>query len=175
MWRLRVKELGQLIDGFLERFAGAEYADLVGHDLLHARAQRRGILFAVLARSERREVLLLAPQSVAHQCSGQRDFVLRRVAVVGDVLTDDHAGHDGLGDGIAAQPIEPVHVPAGRLAGGKQSLERRTLAGVIGAHAAHGVVLRGPHRDHLVDRIDAEEVFADLLDLAQIGFDVLGA
>jgi hypothetical protein len=36
-------------------------------------------------------------------------------------------------------------------------------------------VLRGPHRDHLADRIDAEEVLADLLDLAQIGFDVLGA
>ena len=175
MWRLRCKELGQLIDGFLERFTGAKHADLVGHDLLHARAQRRGIFLAVLARCERLEVLLFAPQRVAHERGGQCHFVLRRVAVVGDVLTDDHAGHDGFGDGIAAQAIESVHVPAGRLAGGKQSLERRTLAGVIGAHAAHGVVLRGPHRDHLVDRIDAEEVFADLLDLAQIGFDVLGA
>src|SRR6202011_2269298 len=56
-----------------------------------------------------------------------------------------------------------------------QSLERRTGASVIGANPAHGVMLRGPDRYPVLDRIDAKEIAADLLHFAQIGVDVLGA
>ncbi len=66
-----------------------------------------------------------------------------------------------------------IHVPARRLAGREQSLQCRALAGVVGAHAAHRVVLGRAHRDPLLDRVDAEEVVADLVHLAQVVLDVL--
>jgi hypothetical protein len=92
----------------------------------------------------------------------------RPIAEIADVLADDHPGHHGLGDRVAAQPIEAVHVPARGLARGEQALERRALARVVGPHPAHRVVLRRPHRDPLLRRIDAEEVVADLEDFAQV-------
>ena len=119
------------------------------------------------------ELRLLALEELAHDAGRNVDVVLGLVAEIGDVLADDHPGHDGLGDRVAAEPVEAVHVPARGLAGGEQALERRALAGVVGAHAAHRVVLRRAHRDHVLRRVDAEEVVADLVDLAQVVLDVV--
>jgi hypothetical protein len=46
---------------------------------------------------------------------------------------------------------------------------------LFGAHAAHAVVLGGPHGNELVDGIHAEEAGADLVHLAQLAGDVLFA
>ena len=172
MLRLRTQQLLQLVDRRLQVLAAAEDADLGGHDVLHPRLDRRGVLGAA-AVDQRVELRLLAAQEFAHQAGRDVDVVLDAVAEVGDELADDHAGDDGLGDRVAAQAVEAVHVPAGGLAGGEQALQRRALAGVVGAHAAHRVVLRRAHRDPVLDRVDAEEVVADLVDLAQVVLDVL--
>ena len=140
------EQLLQLVDGLLEVLAGAEDADLRGHDLLHRHAQDGRVLRA-LAREHRVELGLLAVEKLLHQPHRHAGRVLRPVAEVGDVLADDHPGDDGLGDRVAAQPVEAVHVPARGLARGEQALEGRALAGVVGADAAHGVVLGRAHRD----------------------------
>ena len=66
-----------------------------------------------------------------------------------------------------------MHVPAGGLAGGEEALQAVGRAVLIGAHAAHGIVLGRAHRDELVHRVDAEERLADLVHLAQLVPDVL--
>ena len=152
-------------------FPGAEDADLVGHDLLHGLLQHRGVLGAA-ALGQPIQLGLLGRHTLAHQAGGDEQVVGAGIAEVGNIVTDDHAGHHGLGHRVAAQPVEAMHVPAGGLAGGEQTLHRRALAGVVGAHAAHGVVLGRAHRDHLLHRVDAEEGLADLLDLAQVLLDV---
>src|SRR5262249_57816899 len=84
-----------------------------------------------------------------------------------------HAGARGRGTRVAAGAVDAVFAPAGRLPRREQALECRALPGRIGPDAAHGVVLRGPHRDPLLGRIDAEEVMTDLVDLAQVVLDVV--
>ena len=66
-----------------------------------------------------------------------------------------------------------MQVPAGGFARAEQALQAIGSAGLVGAHAAHGIVLGGPHGDKLVQRIDAQKVLADLVHLAQLGADVL--
>jgi hypothetical protein len=46
---------------------------------------------------------------------------------------------------------------------------------MVGAHAAHRVMLGGAHRNRVFRRIDAEEVAADVLHFAQVLVDVRGA
>jgi len=162
----------QLVDRLLQHGAVAEDADPGGHDLLHAPLDGAGVLAAAHLH-DGVEPRLLALQEVAHHAGRDRRVVAARVAEVGDELADDHAGHHGLGHRVAAQPVEAVHVPAGRLAGGKQARQGGALAGVAGAHAAHGVVLRRPHRDQVPHRVEPEEVAADVVDLAQVVLDVL--
>ena len=91
----------------------------------------------------------------------------------GHPLAHHHAGHDGFGQGIAAQAVEAVEVPAGGLAGGEEALQAIDLAVAVGAHPAHGVVLGGPHRNQGFDAVDAQEVFADGLHFPEVGADVL--
>ncbi len=165
-------ELLQLVDRRLQVLAPAEDADLGRHQVLHPRLDRRGVLRAA-AVDERVEFRLFAPQEVVYQRRRDVDFVRDPVAVVGDVLADDHARDDRFRDRIAAQAVEAVHVPARRLAGREQALEVRALARVVGAHAAHRVVLRRPHRDPILGRIHAHEIVADLEDFAQVVPDVL--
>ena len=68
-----------------------------------------------------------------------------------------------------------MQVPARRLAHREQAAQRGRLAAVVGADAAHRVVLGRPHRDPVARRVDAEEVAADVLHLAQLVVDVGGA
>ena len=162
----------QLVDRGPELGTGAEDADLGRHHALHRRLDRRRILVAGGARDQAVELGLLGADELAHEPGRDANVVGVVVAEVGDEVADDHAGDHRLGNRVAAQPVEPMHVPAGGLAGGEQPLQRRALAGVVGADAAHRVVLRRPHGNHLLDRIDAEEGLADLLDLAQVLLDV---
>src|SRR5262245_27027624 len=103
------------------------------------------------------------------------EVVFGSFAKVGDKLTDDHAGNDSLGHRVAAEPVEAMHIPAGSLTRRKQALERRTLPGVIGAHAAHRVVLRRSYWNPLFRWINAEKIMADFIHLAQVMLDVLFA
>ena len=116
------EQLLQLVDRRLQVLAAAEDADLGRHQVLHPRLDRRGVLGAA-AVDQRVELRLLAAQELVDQRRRDVDLVLDAVAVVGDVFADDHAGDHGLGDRVAAQPVEAVHVPAGGLAGGEQALE----------------------------------------------------
>ena len=162
----------QLIDGLLEIRAAPEDADLARHDLLHRHPQvHRG--FRAAAREHGRELRLLALEVAVHHGGRDVDVVLGSVAKVTDELAHDHAGHDRLGHRVAAQAVEAMHVPAGRFARREQTLQGRALAGRRGAHATHGVVLGGAHRDPLLDRVYAKKVMADLVDLAQVVLDVV--
>jgi hypothetical protein len=94
------------------------------------------------------------------------------ITVIGDIFADQHAGDDGLRDRIATQPVEAVHVPAGRFATGEQAVQPGRFAAMVGTHAAHRVMLRRAHRNRVFHRVDAEEVTADVLHFAQVLVDV---
>ncbi len=87
------------------------------------------------------------------------------------IMPDDH----GFGHRVAAQPVEAVQIPARRLAAGEQAAQAVSLAVGVGADAAHRVMLGWAHRYPLLPRVDAEEIMADFLHLAQLVFDVRGA
>ena len=95
--------------------------------------------------------------------------------MVGHVFAHQHAGDHGLGHRVAAQPVEAVQIPAGRLAAGEEAAQRGRFAAVVGADAAHRVVLGRSHRNPLARRVDAEKVMADVAHLAQLAIDVGGA
>src|SRR5262245_33613355 len=162
----------QLLDCLLEVSPAPEDADLRGHDLLHRHPDLRRRLLPPAAEHGI-EVGLLSLEEAVDHAGGNVDVVVRAVAEIADELAHDHAGHDGLGDRVASQAVEAVHVPAGRLAGREEALEGRALAGGRRAHATHGVVLRGPDGDPFLGRVDAEEIVADLVHLAEIVLDVL--
>jgi hypothetical protein len=78
------------------------------------------------------------------------------------IMPGDHR----LGDGVATEAIEAVQIPAGRLAGGVQPGIVLRGAAMVCANPAHGVVLRRPHGNQRLRRVDPRKVLADLLDLA---------
>ena len=161
-------------DGGFHVGALAEDADLGRHDFLHAGAQFIGVFRAAVVREGLQASLFLGKSAVDE---GRRDVdaVFSLVAEVGDEFADDHAGHDGFSNGVAAEAVEAVHVPTGRFAGGKETLERRRFAGRLRAHAAHGVVLSRTDGHPFLRRVNAEEVVADFVDFAQLVLDVMFA
>ena len=66
-----------------------------------------------------------------------------------------------------------MHVPAGGFTRREQAPQLRAVAVVVGAHAAHGIVLRGAHRYQFTHRVNAQEVLADLFHFPQVVVDVL--
>jgi hypothetical protein len=168
------QQILKLVDRLVEFVTGSEDAHLVDHDLFHSPANIAGPLAAV-ASQQSVQPGLFPRMELAHQSGGDADFAILGLAEVGDELRDDHAGDHGFGHRVAAQAVEPVQVPACRLAAGEQALERSALAGVAGADAAHGIVLRGSHRNPVDGRIDAEKIMADILDFAQVLLDVRAA
>src|SRR5262249_13058185 len=118
---------------------------------------------------------LFTPERLMNEASRDSQVVFGSLAKVGDKLTDDHTGNDGLGYRVAAQPVEAMHVPAGRLARREEAFQRRTLSSGICAHATHRVVLRWPYRNPVLRRINTKEIMADLVHLAQVVLDVMFA
>ena len=41
-------------------------------------------------------------------------------------FADDHAGNHGFGNGVAAEAVEAVHIPAGSFTGSEQALQSLT-------------------------------------------------
>ncbi len=115
------QELLQFFDRRLELVAAAEDADLLGHDALHLQAQLGGV-FPAFAVEQDVELRLLALEELTDHARRDIEVVFPSLAEVGDKLADDHPRDDGLGDRVAAQAIEAVHVPARGLAGREQSL-----------------------------------------------------
>ena len=152
---------------------GAEDADVIEEGVFHLVAQGEGVFGAVLAAAEIGQALGLGGHGVFHQGEGEDQGLF--LGKSGDPLSHRHAGDDGFGQGVAAQAVEAVEVPAGGFAGGKEGLQAVNLAMFIGAHPAHGVVLGGPDRDEGFHAVDAQEILANGVDFPEVGADVLGA
>ena len=116
MLRLRDNNCLQFVHRFFQDPAGAEYADLCGHDILHLGHQRSGV-FGTAAIDQSIDLRLLAAERFLNQTGGNIRGVFGSLAKIGDKLTDDHARHDGLGHRVSTQPVKAMHVPAGRFAG----------------------------------------------------------
>ena len=66
-----------------------------------------------------------------------------------------------------------MQIPARRFTGGEQPLEPVGAAVLVRADAAHRIVLRRAHGDKLMDWVHAEEMRTDVVDLTQLGRDVV--
>ena len=115
---------------------------------------------------------LLPFEELPHEGGGNLQVTRGGFHEVGHRLADDHARHHGFGHRIATQPVETMEIPTGRLAAGEQPGEPGGLAAGVGADAAHRVMLGRAHRNQVTRRVDAQEVLADFLHLAQATVDV---
>ena len=140
---------------------------------MHVVADLVGIFPAVSAGGQVIEVLLLLFHTVGNDpCL---ELNLAAFEEFDDLLPDNPAGNDGFGQGVAAQAVESVHVPARRFAGRIEALETVGGSVLVGANPAHAVMLGRPHRDHLGDRVDVQELVADFLHFPELGLDMLRA
>ena len=158
--------------GGTDVFIVTEDADLARHDFLHAGADLDGV-FVTSVVQEAVQLILDLTGEVVNDGGREVDLVLRLFAEVSDEFTDDHAGNHGFSNRVAAQTVEAVHIPAGALAGSEEALQLTGFTAVVGTDAAHRVVLGRTDWNPLFDRVNAEEVVADVIDFTQVVLDVM--
>ncbi len=85
----------------------------------------------------------------------------------------DLSGNYGLGQGVSAQPVEAVHIPARGLTSREKPFEPIGGTILVGPNSCHGVMLGRPHRNQLGDGIDTQKIIADLFHFPELGLDVM--
>ncbi len=170
----RCINLLQIVNRRLKVLSVSEDAHPVHQFILHGVADLKDIFLAVLAGDQPVDPFLVFVQP--GPCTdGGIELNLVALEELDDLFADDSARHNGLGQGIAAEAVEAVHIPAGGLSGGKKPFQAVGRPVLVGPDPAHGVVLGRADRDQLGDRVDAQEVIADLFHFPELGLDVLGA
>jgi hypothetical protein len=138
---------------------------------LHRHAQRGGA-FGAAALQQVVQAGLFALERLAHQT--QRDVEVFAVAEVGDVSPTIMPATTVSATELPPRRLKPCMSQQAASPAANRPFSVGTGRGV-GAHAAHRVVLRRAHRDPVARRVDAQEVLADLLHLAQVLLDVVRA
>ena len=165
-------EVFEFFDSFLEFFAFAENTDLSRHDFLHASADLSHVFFAIVL-NEGVQFGLFALDEVVNNAGRNVDGVFRLVAEVSDCFADDHTGNNGFSNGVTAETVKAVHIPASSFTGSEQALQSLRFAVRVGADTAHGVVLSRANRDPILRRVNAEEVMADFVNFTKVVFNVV--
>ena len=164
-------KLEQPVDAVLEILGIPENAHVVHHDVLHGVAEIETVFLAVTTGND-------VVDGLGDELAGVVDgFGLEHafgtLEVLDHLAADVTPGNHGFGEGVAAQTVEAVQVPARRFTGGEQALEPVGVAVLVRADAAHRIVLRRAHGDKLVNGVHAEEMRTDVVDFTQLGRDVV--
>ena len=86
---------------------------------------------------------------------------------LGGMVARTLAEYDGVQQGVGPQPVAAVDADAGALAG-RVHARQVGLSVDVGAYAAHGVVHAGADRNGVRDHVHADQIDADLADLAEL-------
>ena len=113
-------KLKQPVDAILEILGIPENAHVVHHDVLHGVAELKTVFLAVATGND--VVNGLGDELMGIVDGFGLEHAFGALEILNHLAADVTPGNHGFGEGVAAQTVEAVQIPARRFTGGEQPL-----------------------------------------------------